>query len=168
MNTKKLCTMGLLVALTCVATMVIHIPIPSTNGYINVGDSIILISAILFGGPYGIVAGGLGSALSDLLLGYTNYVPVTFVVKGIEGLLAAYIAGRGAGFFTFRKTAAAVIAVLWMVLGYFIFECFMYGVAAAAGSVVSNLVQAAGGFVIYAVLGFALYKTGIQNSVSEK
>ena len=45
MSTKKLCAMGLLVALTCVATMIIQIPIPATQGYVNIGDSIVLISA---------------------------------------------------------------------------------------------------------------------------
>lgn len=165
MSTKKLCVMGLLIALTCVATMCIHIPISVTNGYINVGDSIILISAILFGNPYGAVAGGIGSALADLLLGYTNYAPVTLVVKGIEGLIAALIAGRAANFFTFRKMAGAFVGVAWMVLGYFIFESFMYGIAAAAESVVSNCIQAAGGFVIFIVLGYALHKSKITDNI---
>ena len=63
MNTKKLCIMGLLIALTCVATMVIRIPIPSTGGYVNIGDSLVLICAIFFGPEYGLIAGGLGSGL---------------------------------------------------------------------------------------------------------
>ena len=41
----------------------------------------------------------------------------------------------------------------------------MYGVAAAAGSVVSNLIQAGGSFVIFIILGFALYKAKIQNYI---
>ncbi|MDO5388282.1 MAG: ECF transporter S component [Clostridia bacterium] len=169
MQTKKLCIMGLIVALTCVATMCIHIPIPATNGYINVGDSIILISAVLLGGafgaPYIAVAGGLGSALADLLLGYTNYVPVTFLVKGLEGLFVTLIALKGGKFFSFRNIAAAVLGVLWMVLGYFICESIMYGIAAAAGSVISNIIQAVGSLVIFSVLGFALYKANIQKYI---
>ncbi len=167
MTSKKLCIMGLLIALTCAATMCIHIPIPATNGYINVGDSIILITGVLLGNPYAMAAGGIGSALADLLLGYTNYVPVTFVVKGIEGVLTAVIAGKCTRFFTFRNMAAAVVGVVWMVLGYFICETFMYGIAAAAGSVVSNCIQAAGSFVIFIVLGFALYKAKIQNYIEK-
>ena len=58
MSTKKLCAMGLLVALTCVATMIIQIPIPATQGYVNIGDSIDLISAIFFGPQDGFVPGG--------------------------------------------------------------------------------------------------------------
>lgn len=165
MNTKKLCIMGLLIALTCVATMCIHIPIPATNGYINVGDSVILIVAVLLGGPYGLVAGGIGSALADLLLGYTNFVPVTLIVKGIEGLLVTVIAGKSVNFFTVRKMVAAVLGVAWMVLGYFIFESFMYGMAAAAESVISNCIQAGGSFIIFIILGFALHKAKIANYI---
>ncbi len=32
--------------------------------------------------------GGLGSALADILLSYTHYAPITFIVKGIEGYIA--------------------------------------------------------------------------------
>ena len=165
MNTKKLCVMGLLIALTCVATMCIHIPIPATGGYINVGDSIILISSVLLGGPFGVVAGAIGSALADLLLGYANYAPVTFVVKGLEGLFVTLIALQTGKFFSVRNIIGSIVGVLWMVLGYFICESFMYGVAAAAGSVVSNLIQAGGSFVIFIILGFALYNAKIQNYI---
>lgn len=165
MNAKKLCIMGLLIALTCVATMCIHIPIPATNGYINVGDGIILIAAVFFGGPYGLAAGGIGSGLADLLLGYTNYVPVTLFVKGIEGFMAAQIAGTGDGFFKIRKIAAAVIGLIWMVAGYFICEVIMYGAGAAAGSVVSNCIQAGGSLIIFIVLGCALNKAKIKNYI---
>lgn len=165
MNTKKLTTTALLIALTCVATMVIRVPIPATDGYINVGDSIILIAAVFFGNPIAILAGGIGSALADLLSGYAHYAPITLVVKGFEGFLAAFIAGKGAGFFTTRKISGSVIAVAWMVLGYFIAEVFMYGAAAAASSVVSNCIQAGGSFVIFAVLGYALYKAKIENYI---
>ena len=94
MSTKKLCAMGLLVALTCVATMIIQIPIPATQGYVNIGDSIVLISAIFFGPQVGFVAGGLGSGLADLLSGYPQWAIATFIIKGIEGLVAGMIAHK--------------------------------------------------------------------------
>lgn len=165
MKTKKLCIMGLLIALTCVATICIHIPIPATNGYINVGDSIILISAVILGGPFGFVAGGIGSALADFLLGYTNYVPITLIVKGLEGLIVTAIAVQDRKFFSVRNILGAIVGILWMVLGYFVCETIMYGIAASAGSVLSNLIQAGGSFIIFVILGFALYKAKIQNYI---
>ena len=43
----KMCVTALLTALTCVATMVIHVPTPVTNGYVNVGDVVVLLSGWL-------------------------------------------------------------------------------------------------------------------------
>lgn len=53
-----------MIALVCITTMVIQIPIPMTEGYVNIGDSIIFVASILFGPIPGMIAGGLGSALA--------------------------------------------------------------------------------------------------------
>ena len=45
----KLVLAALFAALTCVATSLISIPIPATNGYINLGDGMVLLSAFLLG-----------------------------------------------------------------------------------------------------------------------
>ena len=62
----KLILAALFAALTCVATSVIHVPIPATNGYINLGDGMVLLGAFLLGPVYGAAAGGLGSMLEPL------------------------------------------------------------------------------------------------------
>ena len=89
-NLKTLIRYSVLMALTTVMTMVIHIPTVGTNGYLNLGDMVVFIAALTMGKKAGFIVGGLGSALADLLLGYTHYAPITFIVKGLEG----YIAGR--------------------------------------------------------------------------
>lgn len=67
----KLVTLSaLFAALCCVATMIIRIPTIGTNGYVNIGDAIVLLSAWIIGGPYGALAAGIGSGLADLLAGY--------------------------------------------------------------------------------------------------
>ena len=48
-KTLKLVMAALLAAMTCVATMVIKIPLTATGGYINLGDCIVLLSGILLG-----------------------------------------------------------------------------------------------------------------------
>ena len=81
----------MLAALTCVATIVIKIPSP-LNGYINLGDCIVLLSGWLLSPVYGFFAAGLGSALADLFSGYAAYAPATFLIKGLMALIAC---GRG-------------------------------------------------------------------------
>ena len=163
MSTKKLCAMGLLVALTCVATMIIQIPIPATQGYVNIGDSIVLISAIFFGPQVGFVAGGLGSGLADLLSGYPQWAIATFIIKGIEGLVAGMIAHKysvNKNFVNVYTVLASVVAMVIMVVGYFL-GSVLEGVSASIGSVPSNAMQAVASLIIFFVLGFALYKAKI-------
>ena len=52
----KLVLAALFAALTCVATMLIHIPMPATNGYINLGDGMVLLGAFLLGPVYGMAS----------------------------------------------------------------------------------------------------------------
>lgn len=89
MTTRKLTITALMAALVTVMTMTISIPIGS-QGFLNFGDIMIFTSALLFGPQVGLIAGGLGSALADLLLGYPIWIPITLIAKGLEG----YIAGK--------------------------------------------------------------------------
>ena len=88
---KRLVLAALFAALACVATMSIRIPTPGTNGYIHPGDAIVILSGVILGPVWGFLAGGIGSALSDLIGGYFMYVPVTFVIKGLIALVAGLI-----------------------------------------------------------------------------
>ena len=69
-NLKKLILAALFAALSCVATMSIRIPTPGTGGYIHPGDAIVILSGVILGPVWGFFAGGIGSALSDLIGGY--------------------------------------------------------------------------------------------------
>lgn len=89
MTTRKLTITALMAALVTVMTMTISIPIGS-QGFLNFGDIMIFTSALLFGPQVGLIAGGIGSALADLLLAYPIWIPITLVAKGLEG----YVAGK--------------------------------------------------------------------------
>ena len=143
----RLILAALFAALTCAATMLIHIPMPATNGYINLGDCVVLLSAFFLGPVYGMAAGGIGSMLADLLLGYAFYAPGTLVIKGLTALTAALILKALHG-----KTGAMLVV---MVLGYFAYESLIlgYGMAAAA-SIPGNAIQGAAGIIV----GIAAYK----------
>ena len=54
-------------ALTCIATMLIQIPIPL--GYAHLGDSVILITAYLFGPVVGALAGGIATPMENIMTG---------------------------------------------------------------------------------------------------
>ena len=80
---KKIVLTALFAALSCVATMSIKLPTPGTGGYIHPGDAMVILSGVVLGPWWGLLAGGIGSAMADLLGGYFVYVPITFAIKEI-------------------------------------------------------------------------------------
>ena len=89
---QRLVVIALFAALTAVATMCISIPIPATNGYINIGDTVVFITALFFGPLAGALSGGIGSMLADLLLGYAHWAPFSLLIKAAEGAVCGLIA----------------------------------------------------------------------------
>jgi uncharacterized membrane protein len=81
-------------AFVAAATSVFSVTIPATNGYFNVGEIMVYTSALLMGPYVGAFAGGVGSMISDLSLGYPYYAPGTLIVKGLEGFLVGYLGTR--------------------------------------------------------------------------
>lgn len=154
-KTKKIVMAALMAALACVATMVIKIPSPM-KGYINLGDCVVLVAGWMLSPTYGFLAAGLGSALADIFAGYVTYAAATFVIKGIMALLAFY------GFKLLRKKTgdlparivSGVAAETMMVLGYFVFEGFLYGFVPSMVNIPANSVQGVAGLM----LGIALMK----------
>lgn len=154
MSVRTLTLLALLIALTTVATMIVQIPIPATQGYINVGDAMVFTSALLFDPAAGLLAGGVGSALADWFSGYQQFAPYTLVIKGLEGLIAGLIAWgllkgrpRATAVGIASTIAAMVIGGAVMVGGYYAVEQFIMGKAAAA-EVPGNLFQVLAGVVI--------------------
>ena len=85
---RTLILAAMFAALTCVATMIIHIPSP-IGGYFNLGDCMVLLSASCSVRSGAQRQGGIGSALADVICGYFVYAPGTLVIKALMALAAA-------------------------------------------------------------------------------
>ena len=141
-------------ALTYVATNIIRVPIPATDGYINLGDCVVLLGAFLLGPVYGAAAGGIGSALADILSGYAVFAPGTFVIKALIAVIAAAILKALGSKAKAAPIVASIAGEAWMLLGYFLYESIFLGYGlAAAGSIGGNAIQA----VVGVILASALY-----------
>lgn len=156
-DTRKTVLKGLMIALVCIATMSIQIPIPGTDGYINIGDSVIFISAILFGPITGMIAGGIGSAFADILSGYAHWAIFTLVIKGLEGyLVGVLIKNHSTVIKSIFSTGAGTIV---MVIGYFVAGIILKGsVIISATSIPANLIQGVVSMVIAVPLAYSLSK----------
>ena len=153
-NLKKLILAALFAALSCVATMSIRIPTPGTSGYIHPGDAIVILSGVILGPVWGFLAGGIGSALSDLIGGYFIYVPITFVIKGLVALAAGLLyqkVGKNQKSRYIAVILGGVADIILVAGGYFVCEFFIYG-ADAAASIPAHIIQGVGGLVISCIL----------------
>ncbi|MBQ8243565.1 MAG: ECF transporter S component [Bacteroidaceae bacterium] len=163
-TTQKIVMAAMLAALTCVATMIIKIPSP-LKGYINLGDCVVLLAGWTLSPIYGFLAAGLGSALADLFSGYVVYAPATFVIKGVMALIAYY------GFKLLHKKIGnlpsriitGIVAEAVMILGYFVFEGFLYGFGPSVVNVPANSVQGIAGLVLGCVLVKVFEKSKLIN-----
>ena len=151
-KTKRIVMSAMLAALVCVATMIIKIQL-TPNGYINLGDGVIILSGWALGPLYGFLAAGIGSALADLFSGFVLYAPVTFIVKGLMAVASYYVIKK-------LKSVifAAILAEIVMILGYYIFEGFVYGFGTALLSMPGNAIQSIAGIVTGTLLVKMLQK----------
>lgn len=152
-RTKNIVMAALMAALTCIATMIIHIPSP-LKGYINLGDCIVLSAGWILSPAYGFLAAGLGSALADLFSGYVIYAPATFIIKGLMAVIAFYgfqmLHKKLVNFYS--RIISGSAAEIVMILGYFVFEGFLYGFIPSAVNIPANAVQGIAGLIIAMIL----------------
>ena len=148
---------AVMTAATTAVTMLISVPFPPTRGYLNLGDVMVMLSGLLFGAGVGGFAGGVGSALSDALLGYGYFAPLTLLIKGIEGFLTGWI-GNSKRFS--MKAAGVTAGAIAMLVGYFSVEAPLYGVGPAFAELsLVNSVQVIVGGVVSLALGQAILRT---------
>ena len=142
-------------ALVCVATIIFSIYIPATEGFFNVGESIVFLSALLFGPFVGAFAGGVGAALADLLLGFPHYAPATIIIKACEGAVVGALKKRNPKlssrlnwkFFTVILGVVAGFLLGWVGTAYFSGE--------------AELTLGTGSFMLYVPAEFWLFLGGI-------
>lgn len=162
-KTKRIAIASLFAVLICLATMIITIPSP-LKGYFNLGDAVVLLAALTLSPAFGFLAAGIGSALADLFSGYVIYAPATFLIKGMMVLIAF-----GARKFFSRKIGmlpsliiGGLLAELFMILGYFLFEGALYGFVPSLVNIPANGVQAFFGLILGVVLKKIFEKTKIK------
>ena len=169
----RLCVTAVMAALVLVASD-LQVQIPSILGMnrFHLGNSMCALSGILLGPWWGGLASGLGSALFDLTNpAYVMDAPITFLTKGIYGLVAGamfvYLFRRRSNYVT-EVASTAVAAVTYIAL-YLSKKFFLDGMlvaglntatawAAVIEAAPSALFNAAAAVVIAPILGVAVQR----------
>ena len=165
MKNVKIAFIALMVVIALI-TLFIRIPLPS-RGYFNFGDVAVVFSGLVLGSLsrrrtfwWGAGAGGIGSALADVIGGFGMFAPITLIAKGAEGGLCALASGRH----QVQRWTLLLLGGLAMVACYFIAETFMpnIGLQGAVAEIIPNLIQAGGG-IAGGVLAFSAYKQIVKD-----
>jgi uncharacterized membrane protein len=138
----RLAAIAILVAVTTVLTRAVQIP-PPARGYLNFGEVAIAFTAITLGPFSASLAGGLGTAIADLLI----WAPIFLIVHGLQGLLVGLIALVQSSKIVFQGLGG-LVGMIVMVGGYLLAGVFLEGAGAALTEVPGNPVQGGAGVVL--------------------
>ena len=157
-RTKRICMVGLFMALICIATLFFKIAIP--GGYAHLGNAFIFLAAALLGNAGGLLAAGIGSALADLLGGWYAWIIPTLIIKSLMGFVIAFTAPKKFSVKSIRTALAVIIGTVVMVSGYFIAGIFLMDTMAASATQIPGLIaEDIVGIVIFYFIGISLEKS---------
>lgn len=165
---------AMMICIIMVSIALFRIPIPFTQGYVNLSDAMIFMAVIILGWRYGALAAGMGSLLGDLLSGFPMWAPWSLGIKAgmavIFGLMIQSACARKAVSsrrFLTVEIAGMVIGGLFMCAGYYFAEGIMYGnwMVALIG-VPWNIGQFLLGIVLAVALSRALSKTSLKKVIA--
>ncbi|MCR5481913.1 MAG: ECF transporter S component [Clostridia bacterium] len=166
--TEKTVQTALLTGLIFLATVIIRVPVPFTQGYVHLGDAVIFMAVIVLGCRRGALAAALASALADIIGGFAMWAPWSFAIKGgmaiVAGLVIAGLAKTKAGALNgiCTEITGFLLGGIFMTGGYFVAEWFTYGSAqTAAIEIPWNIAQMGVGTVIAVILSGSLAGTPV-------
>lgn len=157
LSTKDLVYIGVFAAMLAIGTS-IKVPF-GVGAMVHLGTAVIFIIGILYGGVYAGLSAAIGSALFDLIMGFSPYTLWSFVIKGMAGLIVGTIAK---GFWPesgknitstktwlLRAVAGCVVAASWTLGGYIIAWWQVTGaLATAINNIPSSLMTSTAGFIV--------------------
>ncbi len=141
----RMTLIALMGALIFVLTVLARIPIPATNGYVHLGDAAITFTAYAFGPWVALFAGGMGTAMADML-GYPQWAVFSLVIHGAQGLAIGWLVQKRIN--TLTVLLSVVIGAAIVVAGYFAAGTFLVGVGAATLELLPNTLQGISGGLI--------------------
>lgn len=179
---ERLYTLVLSSVFTAIITvMTFYIKVPSHNGYIHLGDSIIYLAACLLPTPYAVICAGIGGMLADTLGGFIVYIIPTLIIKS---LLALVFSSESERILNKRNVIALLPASAITIIGYYIAEvvivcissstdigAFLKGFlspvpwSAALYCIPGNITQAIGSAIVFILIAIALDKIRIKDKI---
>lgn len=159
LTTRDIVYSGVLAAMCAIATS-LKIPF-GTGAMVHLGTAFLYTVGICFGGVYAGLAGAIGSAFYDLLMGFSPYTVWSFVIKGVAGLIIGFVAkglwpapvsretGHG---WIWRAVLGCILAAVWTLGGYIVAWWQVTGSLAIAFSNIPGSLLTSGVGIVGALL----------------
>lgn len=173
-TTKNLVLAALFAALIFVTTSFLRVPfifLPN-SGYIHFGDAFIFLSACFLPPGFAACAASIGAAFADYSIGGNYWIPFTIIIKA---LMAIVVFNKSDKIINARNFIFVFIASIINIVGYYFAEVAIdlyflkmplaVSFAAPLPYIPLGLIQFAGSIVCFIIIGFALDKTKIKNSL---
>jgi uncharacterized membrane protein len=167
LSVRDIVFIGVLAAMCAIATS-FKIPF-GVGAMVHLGTAFLFTVGICFGGIYAGLAGAIGSAFYDLIMGFSPYTLWSFVIKGVAGLIAGTVAkglwparisiwaGNG---WVWRAVLGCVLAAAWTLGGYIVAWWQVTGsLATAFANMPGSLMTSGVGLVIAMILSPKLRKS---------
>lgn len=160
---KKITITAVLAALITIMTAyVCHIPVPSSGGYIHLGDSLIFLAASILPSPYAAVAASIGGGLADLLTAPMWTLP-TIIIKA---LITIPFCNKGAKILSKRNMFAPLLAYCISATGYYLSNKIIFGNDVAFWvSISGSLIQSGGSAILYLLFASTLDKMNFKKRI---
>lgn len=173
-NLRILILTALMIALTFIAGNIIKIP--TFNGFIQIGDCMVLVGAVLLGKKRGALSAGIGMAFVDIAGGYLFWAPLTFIIKACMAYFTALILEKNKNKKKF--IIAFIIGGAINVFGYFlgniiigglilkVVSGFLQSVLYASSYIIGDTLQSIMGIIIALILVPYMNKIRIKFNLS--
>lgn len=135
-----ICAVATALVYVFTAFISIRLPIGGEGGIIHLGNIPLFIFAIFFGKKIGMICGGIGMALFDLLSGWAIWSPFTLVIVGAMGFVMGALAHKKPTYL--NVSIGIILAIIIKIVGYYFAELILYGNAITPfASIPGNLIQ---------------------------
>ena len=166
LTTKDIVYSGVLAAMCAIATS-LKIPF-GVGAMVHLGTAFLFTVGICFGGVYAGLAGAIGSAFYDLLMGFSPYTVWSFIIKGTAGFIVGLVAKgvwpapvtNETGSWAWRAALGCILAASWTLGGYIVAWWQITGsLATALANIPSSLMTSGVGIVVAMILSPKLRKS---------
>ncbi|MEF9920131.1 MAG: ECF transporter S component [Erysipelotrichaceae bacterium] len=165
MKRNEIVIYGMGIAVVFVSTFFVKIP-NAIDGYMNLGDGMIMLFSSIASPLGAFLIGGVGSAMADLVGGYPHYVIFTLLIKGLEGIVISIL---------YRhlpkkiKWLTYFVGSVIMVVGYFFAKWYLkQNMLIALSGVPENILQSGIGIVIAILCIKKFYAVALDHNMVYK